>query len=161
MMTDQHNKHSRIRFGLRTLILAVTFVAISIVAGRNLYDWYTSTPLAESVAGFNSAASNNPVGMHEAPITEDEIVAAIRSQIPTLDATDHVKAIYSRIARTRRLPRGAMLDSIPGYSPSAGQHYTVWWINLNVVTGPKSGYGLRIRENDNPVAADSSKPLRR
>jgi hypothetical protein len=81
MMTDQNNKSSSFRFRLSSLIAAITFAAITIVAGRYLYDWYTTTPLSESVARFNSAASNNPVGMHEAPITEDEIVRAINSQL--------------------------------------------------------------------------------
>lgn len=162
MNSDQPNKRgSWFRFRLRTLVLAVAFVAILMVAGRNFYDWYTSTPLAESVFAFNARAKLDPIEMHEPPITEDEIVLAIESQLPTLDASDYVKAVSSRIARTRRLPRGASLDSIPGYMPSPGHRYTVWWINLNIITGPKSGYAMRIRETDNPVAAGDSRRLER
>jgi hypothetical protein len=154
-MSDRPKKRgSWFRFRLRTLILAVAFVPIVIVAGPYLYDWYTSSPLADSVSAFNLRASAHPVGMHQPPITEDEIVSAIESQLRTLDASDQVKTIYSRIARTRRLPRGASLASlasIPGYIPTPGEQHTVWWINLEVMTGPKSGYGLKIRGTDNPV----------
>ena len=159
-MTDQQQERDYgLRFGISTLLLAVALVAI--LMGHSLYEWYTSTPLSDSVAAFNATASDHPVGRHEPPITEKEIVSAIRSQLPTLRASDQVKAIYTRIAQTRRLPRGASLSSIDGYSPSSGEDYTVWWINLSVVTGPQFQFSLRIRANDNPVAADKSKPLER
>lgn len=161
-MSEQTNsRRPRVRFGIRTLILIIAVAAVLIVAGRSLYHRYTTIPLSQSVAAFNATASEHPVGRHEPPLTEEEIVKAIEAQLPTLDASDKVKSIYSRIAKSRRLPLDADLDPIPGYSPSSGERYTVWWINLNVMTGPNSGYGLRIRETDNPVAADDSKPLRR
>jgi hypothetical protein len=39
-----------------------------------------------------------------------------------------------------------------GYQIATGKTFTVWWINLDVRIGKDSGYGLRIRENNNPAA---------
>ena len=79
-------------------------------------------------------------------------MASIRAQLPNLNTGEDVKAIYSRIARTRRLPRSSSLDAIPGWTTAAGNSYTVWWINLNVMTGKNTGYALRFRENNHPAA---------
>ncbi|MDA8564177.1 hypothetical protein N9L06_06990, partial [Mariniblastus sp.] len=147
---------NRIRFGLRTLVLAVGLVAVATWFVRIAYEWQTTIPLAESVATFNETASKDRVGMHEPPITEDEIFTAIKSALPNIKASDQVKAIYSRIVRTRRLPNSSSLNSISGYSPVSGENQQVWWINLDVMTEPSSGYALRIRETSNPVAADAA-----
>jgi hypothetical protein len=156
-MNELPNKQSSFfRFRLITLIVVIAALAVLFVAGMRAYEWYTSTPLSASVDAFNVLARTDAVGKHEPPLTEDEIVTAIETQLPTLKASHQVKAIFARIARTRRLPRGALLNSIPGYEPVAGKRYTVWWINLDVMTGPTSGYGLRIRETDNPVAAEGT-----
>jgi hypothetical protein len=47
---------------------------------------------------------------------------------------------------------------MPGWVLSDGTHYTVWWINLDVPTGKNSGYGLRIRENNAPIAKPKDEP---
>jgi hypothetical protein len=86
------------------------------------------------------------------------MVNAIRSQLPALRASNKVKAIYADIARTRELPHDASLHSMSGWTWKDGTHYTVWWINLDVFTGPKSGYGLRIRENNQPIAKPPDEP---
>ena len=124
----------RYRFRLRTLLLGVAALALFLVAGRHWYEWYVSTPLADAVAAFNARSSSDRVGRHEPPISEMEIVSSIEAQLPNLDASDQVKSIYSRIARTRRLPRGASLDSIAAYSTSSGEDFTVWWVNLDIST---------------------------
>ena len=161
-MTDHPGQgKSRLRSEIATLIVAVAIFVVVIVAGREPYEWYTSIPLDETVAAFNSMANKHPVGKHEPPITEDEIVDAIESQLPNLDASDQIQAIYKRIARTRRLPRGTQLSTVSSFVPSQGENYTVWWVNLVVMTGPQSGYGMRIRETNSPIAAAPSHPLQR
>jgi hypothetical protein len=152
------NDKPRLQFGLRSLFFTIAVVALLVWSAQKLHDCYFSMPLAEAVASFNARAGDDPVGKLEPPITEDEVVASIHSQLPTLNATSQVKAIYNRIARIRRLPKGAALDPIPGYATASGKHYTVWWINLNVMTSKNSGYGLRIRETNNPAAASLIAP---
>lgn len=149
-------KDFRLRFGLRLLFSAIAMIALLTWGTLKLHDWYTSVPMGDAVATFNARAADDPVGKREPLLTEDEIFASIESQLPSLDASEQVRAIYARIARTKRLPPGAALNSIPGFSPASGEHRTVWWINLEVMTGKNSGYGLRIRETNNPAAASSS-----
>src|SRR5687767_5474663 len=107
----------RLRFNLRLLFLAIALIALLTWGAVTLREWYVSIPLADAVASFNANAAHDPVGRLEPPLTEDEIVAAVNAQLPTLaDADSQVKAIYRRIARTGRLPRSALLDPIPGFS---------------------------------------------
>jgi hypothetical protein len=144
---------SRFRFGLRLLFVAIALFALLTWAAVRLHEWYNSTPLADAIASFNATAASDPIGKHEPPLTEDEIVASIQAQLSTLpDADSRVKGIYDRIARTRRLPRGGSLHSIPGYSDGTNS-FRVWWINLEIMTSDTGGYGLRVRHTNDPVAA--------
>ena len=145
----------RVQFSLFSFLLGVAALALLLVARPYLYDfyyWYFSIPLSDEVAAFNARSRTDFVGMYEPPITEDEIVTTIRERLPNLNASNRVKGIYARIADTRRLPRGATLQSISRHRTS-GEDFIVWWINLSVMTGNNSGYGLRIRENNYPSTA--------
>jgi hypothetical protein len=161
MKPQDLKKRRRLRYGLRSLFFTMTAIAALLWSGLCFYDWYFSVPLSAAVEAFNDRAAEDPVGKLEPKLTEDEVISSIQSQLPTLAASSQVKTIYSRIARRRRLPLGASLDSIPGYSPALGQQYTVWWINLDVMTGKKAGFGLRIRETNHPSAATPSVPAER
>lgn len=136
-----------VRYRLRTLIAAVTVVAIVLVAADPIYDWFTSIPLSQAVDRFNAQAESTTPG-YGAPLTEDEIVEAIENQLPTLNASTPVRSALSRIARTRRFPNNAALDDFPIAVPSGTGTASIqrWAINLDVMTGPKSGFALRIRE---------------
>jgi len=145
----------RLQFGLRFLFFSIAAVALLIWGSRRLYDWYTSIPLADAVASFNSKAQADSVGRLEPPLTEDEVVTAIESQLPTLDASRQVKSIYREIVRTRRVPRRGSLEAMPGFGSGPSQK-VVWWINLDLMTNKNTGYGLRIRATDDPVAASGT-----
>jgi len=146
------------RFGLRSLFYAILVLAILLTLGLKINDWYHTVPLADEVVFFNVRSSDNSVGKNEPPITEAEIVASIRAQLPNLSANSEIKAIYANIVRTKRLPYDASLNAIPGWVVKDGTSYTVWWINLDVRTGGNSGYGLRIRENNQPAAKPLDEP---
>jgi hypothetical protein len=68
------------------------------------------------------------------------------------------RAIYSRIVQTRRVPQDARLYAMNGWVLKDGTHYTVWWVNIDVVTGKNAGFGLRIKENNAPVAKPKGEP---
>jgi hypothetical protein len=148
--TNQHKR--RWQFGLRFLFLAIAAAAMLIWGTRKVYDWYFSVPLSNAVASFNERAREDPVGKLEPLLTEDEVISAIESQLPTLKASRQVKEIYGRIARTRRLPARATIDAMPGFGSGPAQK-VVWWINLDVMASKTTGYGLRIRATNDPVAA--------
>jgi hypothetical protein len=154
-------KKRRFRFGLKVLLLAVFVFAILLTAGMSLYNWYytvPTVPLADAVGAFNSRYAGDAVGKYEPLLTEAEILAAIRAQLRTLPASKQVVAAYSTIARTRRIPQDASLHAIPRFQLKDGTEFTVWWINLDVTTGKNSGYALRIRENNAPIAKPKDEP---
>lgn len=135
------------------MLLVVLVVALMLWAGPEIYQRVTSIPLIDAIANFNARAQSSSVGKYEPPLTENEVIAAIQAQLPTLEASPRVKSIYQKIANTRRLPRGGTFNDIPAYQPRSGPQQIVWWINLEVMTGKNTGYGLRIRNTDDPVAA--------
>lgn len=155
------NKKPQFRFNLAFLLSVFLVASVLLTFVPKAYKWYfaiPTIPLSQEVASFNTMATSVPVGKHEPRITEEEIIAAINSQLPTLPASSQVKATYAEIARTRRLPHDPAkprrgLDSMSGWTLKDGTHYTVWWINLNV-----EGFGLRIRENNQPVAKPTDEP---
>jgi len=152
-----------VRFNLRSVLALFALLALLLVCGKWLYEWYYATPtvpLADFVATFNAAYAHDDVGQFEPALTEAEVLTAIRVQLANLQASDQVKSIYARILRTQRVPQNASLDAMTRYSHSNASHFTVWWINLEVKTGANRGYGLRIRENNSPVAKPKGeKPL--
>jgi len=101
--------------------------------------------LAEAVKGFNRRAQENATGKTQPPLTEDEVVAAIRAWDREEEpATDEIYKAYQAIADTRKLPAGATFEFITKWSVFNGHEFGVWWINLEI-TGPDTGYGFRVR----------------
>ena len=101
--------------------------------------------LAEAVKRFNRRAQKDAAGKTQPPLTEDEVVAAIRwwdrEEEPV---TDDVYQAYQAIAATRKLPASAALYFITRCTGPNGDEVDVWWINLEI-TGPDTGYGFRVR----------------
>ena len=105
------------------------------------------TELAEAVKEFNERAQKNPTGKTQPALSEDEAVAAIRGWIrEQAPATDDVYKSYQVIADTKKLPEGATLTFTTMWSPFNGQEFDVWWVNLNLKTGPNTGFTFRLRD---------------
>jgi len=153
MAENQLISKRHVRFSMRTLLLMVLVLAALLWCVPEAFERYRSVPIADAIVIFNTRAQNSSVGRYEPPLTEREVIAAIMAQLPALKASSQVNSIYQKIASTRRLPEGAGFYEIPGFQPRNGPQQVVWWINLDVSTGKNSGYGLRIRETNDPVAA--------
>ena len=159
-----HPRRARLRprFRLRTLLGSVAGVAMLLAAAGPLYYRFTSFPLSQAVNTFNTRDAYSELE-HGAPLTEDEVVAAIEAQLYRLDTNPEIKRTFQRIARTRRLPEGATFDRFPVVRTAAAKgvaRVEYWCINLSVMTGPDSGYGLRVREtvpSDEPGSFSSSR----
>ena len=84
----------------------------------------------------------------ELPLTEAEVVASIRGWIPehTPGVTDDVYNQFQEIAESHTLPEGAELSFCPGWTGYRGYRFKVWWIDLSIKTGEKTGYTFRIRD---------------
>jgi len=74
--------------------------------------------LADAVDEFNRYAQFDPIGKTRPPLTEDEVVAAIRGWKWTRKehpVTEPVFQTFQTIAETRKLPPGAGLQSCSGW----------------------------------------------
>jgi hypothetical protein len=144
------------RFGLRTLFVLVTMVGVLIWGARGFLDWYYSTPLADAIARFNTLAAKDMVGKLESPLTETEAISSIKSQLGTPDMDQEVKEVFSRIVRTQRLPQGCGLSWITDWSPDGGRIFTVWWVDLDVITRNGTRYRMRLRATNKPIFAQAT-----
>jgi hypothetical protein len=102
--------------------------------------------LADAVQEFNRRAQKDATGKGQPALTEDEVVAAIRlwnrKQVPS---TDEVYKVYQTIAGTKKLPESARLRFTTKCTASKYE-FDVWWIDLDIKTGAKTGYTFRIRD---------------
>lgn len=123
----------------------------------------TSTPLEKAVVSFNEKAAKRfseieargsptvwTADRRPAPLTEDEVVAAIRGwNREQRKVDDNIYRIYQRIADSRVLPPGAELG-FHLYWYHFDQHdqyeFLVWWIDLDVMTSKDTGCTFRIRD---------------
>ena len=121
-------------------------IAASAFAVQN--DTAKAVSLKKSVADFNQKSLADPIGKSQPPLTEDEVVAAIRGWIPehTPGVTDDVYNQFQKIAESNELPEGAELSFCPGWSGYRGYSFKVWWIDLSIKTSGSAGYTFRIRD---------------
>ena len=143
------SKHKRPQFSLRVLFLLVTILAFLLWAIPLAYEsWMAvpTVPLSIAVSRFNIEASLDDVGVHQPPLTVKEVLAAISATLPTLNDAPSTKAIFARIVTTQQIPVTAKLYFTTTYDSGNGAQRKVWWINLDVMTGKRTGYSLRIRD---------------
>jgi hypothetical protein len=101
--------------------------------------------LKQAVASFNQEAARNSIGRAEPPLTEDEVVAALRGwDRKQMEVDDPTYAIFQKIADSRNLPRSAKLRFTTGWEYN-GYDFTVWWVDLDVAKDG-GGYTFRIRD---------------
>ena len=149
--------HTKLRFGLGRMLVAVAVAAVILGGSVLLYQWWTAIPtipLAYAVARFNQDAASNRVGALEPPLTEAEVISSIRNQLseipgPLGKGTIDIQAIFERIARTKRLPPDTSLYALSATESVPPQ--AVWWINLDVIVRDELHYKVRIRETNFPV----------
>jgi len=109
------------------------------------------TPLEDGVKKFNEQvkrlgdADGLDLANGEAPLTAEEVIAAIRGWIPKQHPVkeDQLKQ-FQLIADTKMLPPGSRIHFNTGWVYN-GHRFDVWWIDLTLPTGEKTIYTYRIR----------------
>jgi hypothetical protein len=99
---------SRFRFDVKTMLVIVALLALGLTFAPRIYEWYWSVPLADAVDELNSRYDWLYTEKGEPVLTEQEVISAIQSKLPTLFSRE-LKEIFSRIVRTHRLPHNASL----------------------------------------------------
>jgi RNA polymerase sigma factor (sigma-70 family) len=107
------------------------------------------TSLSDAIKALNTKASHDDVGKDETPITEPEVIAAIRAAKRPEDSavTDKLFDAFKKIAETKQLPPGAELEAVGGpWDPGGSFVYDVWWVRLRMPKEANGTYGFVIRE---------------
>lgn len=129
-----------------TSMVALAGVLVSALAQQN-----NATPvstLKAAVVKFNEGAQTHLVGKTQLPLTQEEVVAAIRGWIPesTPGVTEEIYEKFQAIAESGELPANAQLSSKSVWTGYRGYHFKVWWIDLSIETGAGTAYTFRIRD---------------
>jgi hypothetical protein len=108
-----------------------------------------SPQLADAIKAFNEKAATDPIGKDQPPITEEEVMAAIRhSQRPEVDppVTAELFAAFKQIATTHALPPNAEFEKLTGYDPGGAYVFDVWSVRIRMSRPDGSSYAFGIRE---------------
>ena len=108
-----------------------------------------ATPLAAAINGFN-AAHNTVRNVRQKPLTEEEVVAAIRwwkTRRNDAPVTNGEFAQFQKIADTRELPKGAEFEVIPDFIHGDGTEHFIWSVRIKMPQQSKPGwtYAYEIR----------------
>jgi len=107
------------------------------------------TSLSDAIKALNTKAAHNPIGKDETPITEPEVIAAIRAAKRPEDSavTDKLFDAFKKIAETKQLPPGAELEAVGGgWDPGMAFLYDIWWVRVQMPKEANGTYSFVIRE---------------
>jgi hypothetical protein len=111
-----------------------------------------ATSLAEAIRAFNERASVDPVGKGEAPLTEEEVVAAIRwwdrdrkPALPEAPVPEALARRFLRIAEAREFPADASFETLTKFKPGGDYLFTIWSVRLVLPRGGGYSYDIEVR----------------
>ena len=109
-----------------------------------------SPTLAGAIETFNARAATDAIGKTQPPLTEDEVIAAIRWVNAVRAEPGVTEAEYAallQVAQTRRLSPGAELEVLTGFEPDNKTVFTAWSVRLRMPHGENGGtYAFPLRE---------------
>jgi uncharacterized protein (TIGR03067 family) len=105
--------------------------------------------LAEAIRVFNARAADNPVGKKQPPLSQDEVIAAIRWSLlnpDKLPVSDKTLETLKKITDSRELPQGFQLEVLTGFEPNGRSEFTKWSVRLRIPAEPRGTTCVGIRE---------------
>ena len=140
------------QFGIRTLLVLVAVVAVSIVAWIWIDEIRNSMPISVAVEGFNAANQSryDSVVDDGLPIlTPDQVLAFLQSDDEIVkSAPPRYKAIFEKIVRTKRIPNNVRFDFISLIDSPSSNEVDAWLVGMEV-NERSGGYRMNIRIIDN------------
>jgi hypothetical protein len=94
-----------------------------------------TTSLADAVSVFNARAAHNSVGKNQPPLTEEEVIAAIRWSLLDPDkllASFNTLQILKKITYSRELPQGFELEVLTRFQPNEYMEVAKWSVRLRI-----------------------------
>jgi hypothetical protein len=129
-----------------------TIVAVSLTlmcqTGAGQPSPQKSPQLADAIKAFNENAAKDPIGKDQPPLTEEEVIAAIRDWERPKDSplSDEMYEVFKRIAETRTLPPTAEFEKLTGYDRGGAFILDVWSVRIRMYRPDRSSYAVIIRE---------------
>ena len=108
-----------------------------------------ATSLAEAIRAFNARAKGDVIGKDQSPLTEDEVIAAIRWSLlekDKLPVSDKTRQALSRVIEMRELPPGFELEVLTDFIPDSRMEVTKWSVRLRIPAEPNGTTCVSIRE---------------
>ena len=105
--------------------------------------------LAEAVRVFNARAAEDSIGKSQSPLTEDEVIAAIRwslLEIDKLAVSDKTIQALRGIIDSRELPPRFDLEVDTLFEPNDRMEVTKWSVPLRIPAEPQGTTCISIRE---------------
>ncbi len=110
----------------------------------------TFSGLARAIHTFNAQAAKEIIGKTQQPLSEDEVIAAIRWTCAVKsepDVTDAEYAALLKVADTGQMSPGAELEVQTAFEPNEEIIVTAWSVRLRMPHGKSGGtYAFPIRE---------------
>ena len=131
---------------------SVICCAVCVLAVLKL-SWSAESPadspndLATAIAAFNAKSLESSTGKDQPPLTEDEVLGAIRlaERADNRDAPDAQFLAFKRISQTRQLPPKAEIEVLTGIDPGADYVFDVWYVRIRLPKDDGGSYGFTIR----------------
>ena len=110
-----------------------------------------ATPLAAAIHGFNEKHAGDKIGKDQPPLTEDEVIAAIRwwkTKRAEADLTNEEFQAFQEIANTRMLPDKVEFEVLTGFQPNDQFRFDAWSVRIVMPRLSKAGwtYGFTVRD---------------
>jgi hypothetical protein len=107
-------------------------------------------PLAAAIQEFNLKQRSSEIGRDQPPITEDEVIAALRwwkTKRNEVDLTNEEFQGFQAIADTRILPKEAEFEVLTGFRPNQEFEFDAWSVRIRMPRLSKPGtYAFTIRD---------------
>src|SRR5690606_21093957 len=88
-------------------------------------------PLAKAIEKFNAEAQRSEIGKQQPPLSEDEVLAAIR-WLDFSKKWPFSQAALEQILQHRRLPNEAFFEVQTAFAPGDELEYTIWSVRLRM-----------------------------
>ncbi len=109
------------------------------------------TPLAAAIHGFNLEHQSARIGKDQPPLTEEEVIAAIRwwkTKRNEADLMNEEFQAFQAIADTRMLPEKVKFEVLTGFQPNQEFVFNAWSVRIVMPRLSKAGwtYAFSIRD---------------
>jgi hypothetical protein len=108
-----------------------------------------SVSVAEAIGDFNTNVKTNSIGAEQPPLTEEEVIAAIRwwdfhrKESPV---SDEEFLAFRKIAETHLLPQGAEVEVLTSFEPDDKVTFDAWSVRIKMPRPNGGTYAFIIRE---------------